>query len=193
MFLPQSFCVSARTWDVSAKGAGCRAQRPGLAEVGAAGTFSWPAAGRELPKRSAQLPLFSMEALLTGGCSIPQSPIASLSQILRAPQAPPDFPGLPRPGPQAGWSWEAASSPAPRSPSPASPWAAAAATAASAPRRLPQTGAQAKGVSAARARGAGPGKGRGQGRRGGGGSRGARRGGGTEGEGRGERERGGDA
>lgn len=143
---------------------------PRPAEAGARGTFCWPAAGRERPKRSSHFFTRFPRRLCSGrGCPIPLSPTASLSKIHLSPQSLPQTP-VDSPGPdlKLGGRRETASPavPPPASapaPPPASPRAAAAATAATAPRRLPQTAELGKGVSAARARRANPGKGSGQG------------------------------
>lgn len=136
------------------------------AEAGAARTFSWPAAGRELAKRSFQPHPVSAAPLLSRGCPIPQSPNASLSEIHLSPPSSPRLPGLPRPDLKPGRRREAGGGrlpPLPPPPPPPPSRAAAAVTAASASRRLPQTRAQGKGVSKARERGASPGRGGGGG------------------------------
>lgn len=91
------------------------------AEAGAARTFSWPAAGRELAKRSFQPHPVSAAPLLSRGCPIPQSPNASLSEIHLSPPSSPRLPGLPRPDLKPGRRREAGGGRLPPLPPPPPP------------------------------------------------------------------------
>lgn len=72
---------------------------PHPAEAGARGTFCWPAAGRERPKRSSHFFTRFPRRLCSGrGCPIPLSPTASLSKIHLSPQSLPQTP-VDSPGP----------------------------------------------------------------------------------------------
>ena len=133
------------------------------AEAGAARTFSWPAAGRELAKRSFQPRPVSAAPLLSRGCPIPQSPIASLSEIHLSPSSSPRLPGLPRPDLKPGRRREAGGGRLPPLPPPPPiPGCSGRHRCQCVPPTAANPGAG-KGVSKARERGAIPGRGGGGG------------------------------